>query len=194
MLHSTQFGTRFFALALFRADAWLALFYILAATQGGHFLEHVAQMVQIHALGLRGPDARGIVGVLDLEWVHFSWNTWVLGAVILLLSRYRANRWLWLTAALAAWHELEHAWIMARYLQTGLAGTPGLLAAGGALAGGLPVSRPDLHFLYNLAETAPLVLAFRHQVGEAARRGIRPRRVRLVAIPPRAPAAPARSA
>ena len=83
---------------------------------------------------------------------------------------------------------------MADYLSTGLAGTPGLLAAGGSLAGGLPVSRPDLHFLYNLAETTPLILAFLHQVGGAVRRGIRPRRVRLVAVPPRGHVAPARSA
>lgn len=193
MLTTSRRPIRPSALELFRADAWLALFYVLTATQGGHLLEHVAQMIQIHALGLRGPDARGIVGVLDLEWVHFTWNTWVLGVVLALLCRYRANRWLWLTAVLAAWHELEHAWIMVVYMSTGLVGTPGLLATGGAVAGGLPVSRPDLHFLYNLAETTPLVLAFRHQVHAAARRGIRPRRVRLVSGPPRGRAAPARS-
>jgi hypothetical protein len=66
-------------------------------------------------------------------------------------------------------HELEHAYIMGAFLTTGVVGTPGLLSSGGALAGGLPLARPDLHFLYNLAETAPLLLAFFHQVGEANR-------------------------
>jgi len=37
---------------------WLALFYALLITQSGHFLEHVAQMIQIHVLGLSGADAR----------------------------------------------------------------------------------------------------------------------------------------
>jgi len=46
---------------------WLALFYVLVITQGGHFLEHVAQMVQIHVLGLTGLAARGIFGALDIE-------------------------------------------------------------------------------------------------------------------------------
>jgi hypothetical protein len=74
---------------------WLALFYSLVVTQTGHFLEHVAQMIQIHVLGLTGADARGIFGTLDVECLHFLWNTWVLLAVVMLLWRFRANRWLW---------------------------------------------------------------------------------------------------
>jgi hypothetical protein len=143
---------------------WLALFYALVVTQTAHLLEHVAQMIQIHVLGLSGADARGIFGALDIEWVHFTWNTWVLAAVVALLWQYRGNGWLWLTALLSGWHELEHAYIVSVYLATGLSGTPGLLAQGGALAGALPISRPDLHFSYNLIETVPLALAFVAQV------------------------------
>jgi hypothetical protein len=54
---------------------FLALFYVLAVTQTGHLLEHVAQMVQIHLLGLTGPNAQGVISVLNVEWVHFVWNT-----------------------------------------------------------------------------------------------------------------------
>ena len=66
---------------------------------------------------------------------------------------------------ISAWHAVEHTYIMYVYLMyvyltTGLSGTPGLLASGGLIGGGLPLARPDLHFLYNLVETAPLVLAF----------------------------------
>jgi hypothetical protein len=153
--------------ALVRGEPWLLLFYVLAAAQSGHFLEHVAQMVQLHVLGLSGPQARGVVGALDLEWVHFVWNTGVLLAVGALAAVYRGNRWLLVTLLLAGWHELEHVVIMARYLSTGLVGTPGLLAAGGALGGGAPLARPDLHFLYNLVETVPLLLAFAFQVRHA---------------------------
>jgi hypothetical protein len=149
---------------LFRADPWLVLFYVLTATQGGHLLEHVAQMVQIHVLGLQGANARGIVSVLDVEWVHFLWNTWVLVAGLVLLWRYQADRWLWAIVPFLVWHDIEHAYMMLVYLKTGVAGGPGLLAAGGLIGGGLPISRPDLHFLYNLVETVPLFLAFMHRV------------------------------
>jgi hypothetical protein len=154
--------------AVYRQYQWLALFYVLVVTQTGHFLEHIAQMIQIHILGLQGADARGIFGTLDIEWVHFTWNTWVIVAVLVLLSRFGANRWLVLTAVLAGWHEVEHAYIFTVYLQTGIAGLPGLLAHGGSIGGGLPISRPDLHFLYNLIETVPLILGFFQEVGRRA--------------------------
>src|SRR6266516_4065761 len=35
-----------------RHSRWLALFFILVVTQGAHFVEHLAQMIQIHLLGL----------------------------------------------------------------------------------------------------------------------------------------------
>ena len=149
---------------IYQRYGWLSLFYAAVVTQGGHCLEHVAQMIQIHVLGLDGANARGIFGVLDIEVVHFLWNSWVIVAVGLLVTRFPDNPWLWLTAVLAGWHEIEHAWIFSVYLTTGVSGTPGLLSQGGALLGGLPISRPDLHFLYNVIESIPLVVAFVRQV------------------------------
>jgi hypothetical protein len=159
-------------LPLFALDlAWtshhygrLALFYALVLTQSGHFLEHLAQMTQIHVQDKSGPQARGVFGVLDIEWVHFLWNAWVLVAVLLLLRPFARNPWLWLTLVFAAWHQLEHTFMMWVYLDTGKAGDPGLLAEGGRLNGGLPLSRPDLHFLYNLVEIVLLLIAFAYTV------------------------------
>lgn len=138
---------------------WLALFSLIALTQTAHVLEHVAQMVQIHVLGLRGLAARGVVGQLDLEWVHFIWNTAVVVVLALLLVRYRANRWLVIATAIASWHLIEHDVIMQSFLATGIPGSPGLLASGGLTGRGLPIVRPDLHFLYNLVETAAILWA-----------------------------------
>src|SRR5207237_6512684 len=90
--------------SVYRQYQWLALFYVLVVTQTGHFLEHVAQMIQIHILGLTGADARGIFGTLDIEWVHLVWNIWVLVAVVVLLLHYRTNRWLSLTALSSTSH------------------------------------------------------------------------------------------
>jgi hypothetical protein len=149
------------------ASPWLTLLSFLALSQTLHFFEHVAQMIQIHVLGLSGPSARGIVGQLDIEWVHFIWNLWVLIALLVLTRRFHTNGWLLLAVLLAAWHLTEHVVIMATYLRTGAVGTPGLLAAGGLVGGGLPLARPDLHFLYNLAETVPLLVGWRVELNRA---------------------------
>jgi hypothetical protein len=117
-------------------------------------------MVQLHVLHTPPPMAKGVFGPLNIEWVHFGWNTWVLFALAILVTQFPRNPWLIATFVLASWHEFEHAYIMSTFLSTGVAGSPGLLAHGGRIAGGLPISRPDLHFIYNVAETIPLFVAF----------------------------------
>jgi hypothetical protein len=147
-----------------RRYGWLAFFFILVVTQGVHLLEHVAQMIQIHLLGLSGPQASGIFGALNIEWVHFIWNSWVLICVVLLVFLYRKNPWLWALLVIATWHEIEHVYIMSIFLKTAHPGAPGLLAHGGAIAGGLPLNRPDLHFYYNLLEELLLIIAYLYQI------------------------------
>jgi hypothetical protein len=80
---------------------WLILFYVLVVTQSAHFVEHIAQMIQIHVLGLQGAAARGIVGALNIEWVHFTWNVIVVVAAVALLVRFKEIPWLWFTALFA---------------------------------------------------------------------------------------------
>src|SRR5437667_4823589 len=150
--------------AIHRQYGWLAFFFILVVTQGAHVLEHVAQMVQIHLLGLSGLQARGIFGMLDIEWVHFIWNSWVLLCAVLLVFIFRKNPWLWVLLVISVWHEMEHVYIMSVFLHTGHIGAPGLLARGGAIGGGLPLSRPDLHFFYNLIEELVLIIAYLYQI------------------------------
>ena len=142
------------------ATRWTLLLGFLALSQTAHLLEHIAQMVQIHVLHLTGASAQGIVGQLNIEWVHFTWNGLVLITLVVLLPRFRTNPWLIAVTPLAAWHFVEHSVMIATYIQTGVSGTPGLLSSGGLLFGGLPISRPDLHFLYNLVETVPLLIAW----------------------------------
>lgn len=139
---------------------WLALFYLLVITQSGHLLEHATQIVQIHVLELSPARSRGIFGALDTEWVHWTWNTFVLVAVAALTWRFRSNRWLWAALAVAVWHEIEHLFIMAAFLSTGRVGGPGLLSQRGLILGGLPLKRPDLHFVYVALQTLPICIAF----------------------------------
>src|SRR5216684_5749663 len=151
---------------IYRQYHWLALFFVLVIGQSVHFTEHIAQMIQIHILGLSGTQAHGIIGMLDLEWVHFVFDAgWVPMCVYTLFFIFRkSNPWLWVLLPIVTWHALEHIVIMRVYLTTGVVGSPGLLARGGAIAGGLPLTRPDLHFLYNLAEETLILIAYAHQV------------------------------
>ena len=151
---------------IYRQYRWLAFFFVLLIAQSVHFTEHIAQMIQIHLLGLSGMQAHGIIGMLDLEWVHFLFDAcWVPICVYTLLVVYhKSNPWLWILAGVVTWHALEHIAIMSFYLRTGIAGSPGLLAHGGAIAGGLPLIRPDLHFLYNLIEETLILIAYTYQL------------------------------
>ena len=151
---------------IYRQYRWLAFFFVLLIAQSVHFTEHIAQMIQIHLLGLSGMQAHGIIGMLDLEWVHFIFDAgWVPICVYILLFVYRkSNPWLWVLAVIVTWHAFEHVAIMSFYLRTGIVGSPGLLADGGIIAGGLPLIRPDLHFLYNLIEETLILIAYTYQL------------------------------
>jgi len=152
--------------AIYRQYRWLAFFFVLLIVQSVHFTEHIAQVIQIHLLGLSGTQAHGIIGMLDLEWVHFAFDAlWMPICVYTLLFIYRKNNpWLWILAVIVTWHAIEHIAIMSFYLRTGIVGSPGLLAHGGAIAGGLPLIRADLHFLYNLVEESLILIAYMYQL------------------------------
>lgn len=148
--------------SLSRHQRGLTLLALLTLAQLGHQFEHLVQVVQLHVLGQSPGEAHGAVGQLDIEWVHFVWNTGILAVALLIVFHYgfRTNAWLWAALAFAGWHQVEHTVLLTGYLATGTEGLPGLAAAGGLVAGGLPLPRADLHFLYNIAETAPLVAAY----------------------------------
>jgi len=156
---------------IYRQSHWLAFFFVLLVAQSVHFTEHIAQMVQIHLLGLSGTQAHGIIGMLDLEWVHFLFDAgWVpICVYTLFVIFHKSNPWLWILVVIVTWHAIEHVAIMSFYLRTGIEGSPGLLAHGGAIAGGLPISRPDLHFLYNLVEETLILIAYAYQLKQLAR-------------------------
>jgi hypothetical protein len=93
-------------LALYRQYRWLALFFVLLVGQSVHFVEHIAQVIQVHLLGFNVSQAHGIIGQLDLEWTHFFFDAgWVPLCVYTLLVIYRkTNPWLWGLAAVVGWH------------------------------------------------------------------------------------------
>lgn len=129
--------------------------------QLGHQVEHIVQMLQMHVDREPAAFAHGLIGRLDLEWVHFGLTVAIAVIAVLALAWWSRNPFPWLLAPLALWHLAEHTVILTTYLRTGITGTPGILARGGLLNG--PLARADLHFLYNAAVLALLVATWAWQ-------------------------------
>lgn len=150
---------------------WFALFGVLMLTQCLHFVEHIAQIVEVDIVGWPRLLSTGILGSLDLELVHFTFDTVLLiMTTILLFGKFRWNIPLWIAWVVAIWHTAEHWYITYYFLfdyknylpppAPGLHAREGLLGADGLLWPGSPFQRIELHFIYNLLYTVPLVWAF----------------------------------
>lgn len=159
------------ALWKYRHYAWFALFEILLVAQTLHMCEHIAQVVEVDVLGWPRLQARGIIGTLDVEYVHFFFDTFLLiGTSALLFGRFRRNIALWVAWVVAVWHATEHWYITYFYTfdyanydpnnPHGLHAQEGLLGQNGLLWPGSPFPRIELHFLYNTLYTIPLLWAF----------------------------------
>ncbi len=159
------------ALWKYQHYGWFAIFGILMVVQCLHFIEHIAQIIQVDVVGWPRLDSTGILGRLDLEYVHFSFDTTLLIITsILLFGKFRRNIPLWIAWVVAVWHTIEH-WYITYYFQfdhanylpppaPGLHAREGLLGADGLLWPSSPFQRIELHFLYNLLYTVPLIWAF----------------------------------
>ena len=138
------------------------IFGLTVAVQSFHMLEHVVQVIQKFVLN--STQAHGLVGQLDLEWVHFAFNTVYIGLFVYLLlgwlkygGRLSDIRGMCLAVLLVGvvfqgYHEVEHSVKFAQFLETGVQGTPGIL---GSHFNGIM-----LHFTYNVLVFIPLLLVF----------------------------------
>ena len=160
----TPFGAQY-TIHLIKRDTRLAVYFIFIALQSIHMSEHVAQMVQIHLLFKSFANSHGLFGALfDVEWLHFWFDSIYIPfcmAYLLILYNGR-DKWMLILIPLALWHAAEHVVIINYYIRTGISGSPGILASGGLI--GSPLSRPDLHFLYNLGEETIIFLGFRNKL------------------------------
>jgi hypothetical protein len=154
----------------YRHYKWFSLYGIMIVTQTLHFIEHIAQIVEVDVIGLPRSQSRGIIGNLDAEYVHFFFDTSLLIGVIILLFKFRKSIPLWVALVVAIWHTAEHWYITYYYTfdranynplpAPGLHAHEGLLGAGGLLWPSSPFLRIELHFFYNLLFTVPLVWGF----------------------------------
>ncbi len=169
-----------YLLLKFRADSssfgfTFALLQLLVVAQLGHFVEHSAQVYQIHVLGWPPKVAGGIISELNSEIVHFIWNIGVVGISCWLFVLGVRGKLMLLNIGWALLHTGEHIYMLRNYiLSGGVQGLPGILGKGGWLNQApitqnsflctLPVAttwiRPDIHFMWNLIEVSLLLLAF----------------------------------
>jgi hypothetical protein len=146
---------------------WFALFALMAFVQLIHYSEHCIEVVQVHVFGVPTHQALAIFSNLNVEGVHFSGDTFLTVGTLLLLAKFPRNPWLWLAIPFQIFHQAEHTFLFYNYvfMPGHPSGGPGLLASpGGAINGGVGLSRPDLHWIYNTLYTIPFTIALIYQL------------------------------
>jgi hypothetical protein len=128
----------------YRHYKWVAVFCLLIVSQSAYVLEHAAQMIQIHMLGRSTADSHGVFGAVDLQRVQFLWSTWAVLVMVLLVSRFPRNPWLWLLLVIGAMDAAGHVVVF---------------------FGGTTSIGRDLQFVLSAIEFTTLALAFAWQLG-----------------------------
>lgn len=156
---SSRFRTEIKPLNTRYHKAALTVFMVIVLA---HWAEHVAQAIQIWALGWPVPKSRGVLGVqfpwlVKSEWMHYGYALVMLIGLILLRPGFTGRSRAWWNAALVIqiWHHFEHLLLLIQ-AQTGsnIAGKPVPTSIIQLL-----VPRVELHLFYNAIVFFPMVVA-----------------------------------
>lgn len=127
-----------------------------------HWAEHLAQAVQIYALGWPIAEARGVLGLpfpwlVSSEWMHYGYALVMVVGLWVLRHGFEGPSRSWWKAALGiqVWHHLEHLLLL---LQA-ITGAHLLGAAKPTSIVQLLVPRVELHLFYNTIVTIPMIIA-----------------------------------
>ena len=130
----------------------------------GHWAEHLAQAVQIYALGWPRPQANGVLGLwypwlVGSEVLHYGYAVVMLIGIWVLRKGFTGLSRKWWTAALVIqfWHHIEHALLQGQVLfGHNLFGSPIPLSF---LQIAFPTSRVEIHLFYNAIVFIPMMVA-----------------------------------
>ena len=136
--------------------------YTLACIVVAHWMEHLLQAVQIFVYGWPRATALGALGMLvpwlvSSEWMHYLYALVMMaGLVILLPGMVGLARTWWIVALLIqAWHHLEHLLLLGQAVTM----QPLFGAAVPTSLAQLLVPRVELHLIYNVVVTVPMLIA-----------------------------------
>ena len=146
----------------------------------GHWAEHLAQAVQIYALGWPRPQAGGVLGLwypwlVGSEVLHYGYAVVMLVGLWVLRKGFTGLSRKWWTAALVIqfWHHIEHALLQGQVLfGHNLFGSPIPLSF---LQIAFPTSRVEIHLFYNAVVFVPMVGAMYYHMFPPAVEDANPR-------------------
>lgn len=127
-----------------------------------HWAEHIAQAVQVYALGWPVPEARGALGLafpklVTSEWLHYGYALGMLVGLATLRYGFvgRSRTWWMVALWIQFWHHLEHLLLLLQaFTGTNMLGFDEPTSVVQVI-----IPRVELHLFYNTIVFVPMVLA-----------------------------------
>jgi hypothetical protein len=127
-----------------------------------HWVEHIAQAIQIYFLDWARPKAGGVLGLafpylVKSEWLHYGFAIVMLVAFVVLRHGFVGRARTWWNAAMwiQVWHHFEHLLLLLQALTgSNLMGKPVPTSIAQ-----LVFPRVELHLFYNAIVFVPMVVA-----------------------------------
>jgi hypothetical protein len=148
--------------ALLNTDWHRRALVVFTALVLAHWVESLAQAVQVYLLGWPAAHAGGVLGLvlpwlIHSEWLHYGFSLAMLIGFVLLRPGFEGSAYNWWTIALGiqAWHHYEHLLLLVQ-AHTG-SYMLGLDAPTSVLQ--LVVPPLELELAYNAAVFVPMVVA-----------------------------------
>jgi hypothetical protein len=132
-----------------------------------HWAEHLAQAIQIYALGWKVPDARGVLGlwfpwVVKSEFLHYFYAIVMLVGIWTFRAGFVGKSLMWWTICLAIqfWHHIEHALLQGQAIVgQNLLGSPVPISIAQ-----IWIPRVELHLFYNTIVFIPMVIGMYYHI------------------------------
>ena len=132
-----------------------------------HWAEHLAQALQIYALGWPLPESRGVLGLwfpwlVKSELLHYGYALVMLIGLWVFRSGFkgRSGKWWMIAFWIQFWHHIEHALLQGQ----ALVGRNLFDAPVPMSIAQLWIPRVELHLFYNAIVFVPMVIAMYHHM------------------------------
>jgi hypothetical protein len=136
----------------------LQLFMVIVLA---HWAEHLAQAVQIYAMGWPVPESRGVLGLwypwlVKSELLHYGYALVMLAGIWVMLPGFVGTSRIWWIVALVIqfWHHIEHGLLQGQAIVgTNLFNSPVPVSIAQ-----LWIPRVELHLIYNSLVFVPMIV------------------------------------